>query len=255
MINLELRLLSIQPWRMPTIHPSFNFASSQLKKMHLNFLRRWRKGQDVLEVKLSGWEIDENCGWASNLPDFSVAPDKNLKSRWKGFDACCPNFGTWSIIPFLLKTTFSGIFDLCQNACWRCSPHFSWKIAVLLAPWWVAVYLASLHIKSWKPVLPQISQHASSQIPIAIIFGCRKCFARLPSPKLNLQTVNFEPWYPRVGLGVGWSSDGFGQILFSSLEERSLDSPPESLFFRRFVPDFWGQCKNIWNPQICIKHG
>lgn len=181
MIHLELRLLSIQPWRMPTIHPSFNFASSQLKKMHLNFLRRWRKGQDVLEVKLSGWEIDENCGWASNLPDFSVAPDKNLKPRWKGFDACCPNVGTWSM---------------------SLSFRFFWRQHSLESLICVRRHVEDLLANSWKIAVLSTMERLLFQASLHIKF------ARLPSPKLNLQTVNFEPWYPRVGLG-GWG----GQVM------------------------------------------
>ena len=77
-----------------------------------------------------------------------------------------------SIIPFLLKITFSGIFDVVSE---RMLKMFSQTRGRLL------------FFSTMERLLFQASLH----------------IARLPSPKLNLQTVNFEPWYPRVGLGVG----------------------------------------------------
>eukprot|EP00434_Breviolum_minutum_P042296 symbB.v1.2.037641.t1/scaffold5606.1/size25386/1 len=59
----------------------------------------------------------------------------------------------------------------------------------------------------------------------------KKVKERLPSPKLNLQTVNFEPWYPRVGKLLGGKSSArkelFDALNFAAfyLHEVLLDVP------------------------------
>ena len=55
------------------------------------------------------------------------------------------------------------------------------------------------------------------------------------------EPTNRELWTMVSASRLGGWSDG------------ALRLPPESLFFRRFVPDFWGQCENIWKQQFVSK--
>ena len=70
----------------------------------------------VLEVNFFGWRLIKVVKWASTFYRHFSWTWQQSEVKMKGFDVCCHNFGTWSIIAILLKIPVSRIFDLCQNS-------------------------------------------------------------------------------------------------------------------------------------------